>query len=53
MDICNETHNPTYKITYKGAKNSGYKPEWLVCEACHEKRYFGTLEDIITLEKIN
>jgi len=52
MNICSEVHTPIYKITYKGAKGSGYEPEWLVCEGCHEKRYFGTAEDIISIEKI-
>lgn len=53
MNICSEAHTPTFKITYKGVKHSGYNPEWLVCEACHEKRYFGTPEDIVSLEKLN
>ena len=49
MNICSEAHTPTLKIIYKGAKCSDYQPEWLVCENCHEKRYFGTLEDIISI----
>lgn len=53
MDICNTEHEPTYKITYRGAKNSPHKPEWLVCENCHEKKIFGNTDDIISLEKIN
>ena len=53
MDRCSEDHVPTYKIIYRGAKNSAYKPEWLVCENCHEKRIFGTPDDIVSLEKIN
>ena len=50
MNICSEIHTPTFKITYKGAKGGNYEPEWLVCEACHEKRRFGTPEDIVHVE---
>jgi hypothetical protein len=53
MDKCSEKHTPAYKITYRGAKSTTYKPEWLVCEWCHEKRIFGTLDDIVSLEKLN
>jgi len=52
MDICSEDHVHAYKIIYKGAQNSTYKPVWLVCESCHEKRIFGTSDDIISLEKL-
>ena len=50
MNVCSDTHEPAYKIVYKGVKGSDYQPEWLVCENCHEKRHFGTLEDIISIE---
>jgi len=53
MNICSEVHTPTFKIIYKGAKGSAYQPEWLVCELCHEKRYFGTPEDIVSIEPIS
>ncbi len=53
MDNCNEDHVPAYKIIYRGAMNATYKPEWLVCGQCHEKRIFGTLDDIVSLEKLN
>ena len=53
MDICSEGHTPAYKITYRGATGHHYHPEWLVCEKCHEKRIFGTPEEIITLERLN
>jgi len=53
IDKCSENHTPVYKITYRGAKNTTYKPVWLVCEWCHKKRIFGTLDDIVSLEKIN
>ena len=49
MNICSEVHAPTLKIIYKGAKGSDYQPEWLVCENCHERRYFGTPEDIVSI----
>ena len=52
MDRCSEDHAPMYKIIYMGAKNSAYKPEWSVCENCHEKRHFGILEDIVSIEPI-
>jgi hypothetical protein len=52
MNICSEAHTPTLKIIYKGAKSSDYKPEWLVCKNCHEKRYFVTPEAIISIEPI-
>lgn len=53
MNICSEAHIPAYKIIYKGAKNSDYNPKWFVCEHCHEKKHFGTDNEIISLEKIN
>ncbi|WP_297439766.1 hypothetical protein [Nitrosopumilus sp.] len=52
MNICSEVHTPNYKIIYKSVKGSDYQPEWLVCENCHEKRYFGNLEDIVSIEPI-
>ena len=51
MNQCSEVHTPTYKIIYKGTRGSDYEPEWLVCEACHEKRHFGTSEDICFYSK--
>jgi len=52
MNTCNPNHTPAYKIIYRGAKHSDYQPEWLVCEVCHEKKYFGYGVDIVSLEKI-
>ena len=52
MNICSEVHTPIFKIIYKGAKGSDYQPKWLVCENCHEKRIFGTSEDIVSIEPI-
>ena len=52
MNICSEVHKPAFKIVYKGTKGSDYQPEWLVCESCHDKRYFGTHEDIISLVEL-
>jgi len=53
MNQCSEVHTPAYKIIYKGTKGSEYQPEWFVCESCHEKRHFGTLEDIVSIKKLN
>ncbi len=52
MDVCNDRHEPVYRIVYKGAKGSDYNPEWLVCEACHEKKIFGTKDEIISIERL-
>ena len=52
MNRCNELHESDYKITYKGAKGSDYQPVWFVCELCHEKRIFGTAEQIVKIEKL-
>lgn len=52
MDTCNKSHTPMFKIRYRPAKGSSYEPEWLVCENCHEKKYFGTEDDIVHIEKI-
>ena len=52
MNRCNDSHEPDYKITYKGAKGSDYEPEWFVCEHCHEKRIFGTPEQIVKIVKL-
>ncbi len=53
MEMCNETHTPKYKIIYKPAKGRSYQPEWLVCEQCHEKRIFGTSDDIISITTLD
>jgi len=52
MNVCSEIHTKTLKIIYKGAKGSNYQSEWLVCENCREKRYFGTPEDLISFEPL-
>jgi len=52
MNVCSEAHTTTLKVIYKDAKRSDYQPEWLVCENCHEKKYFGTLADIISIETL-
>ena len=53
MNQCNESHIPTFKIVYKGAKGSDYNPEWLVCEGCYEKNCFGPFNDMASLMKLN
>ena len=52
MNICSEVHTPIFKIIYKSVHGSDYQPEWLVCENCHEKKYFGTPEDIVSIESL-
>ncbi len=47
MNVCEERHEPKYKITYKSAKGGEYTPVWLVCENCMEhKKHFGSDEEI-------
>jgi len=51
MNICDERHTPKYKVLYRGAKNSDYFPEWMVCEACiQNKNCFGDRDQIISIE---
>jgi len=51
MNLCDERHSPKYKITYRGAKNSNYSPEWLVCKICMEhKNCFGDPHQIVSIE---
>ena len=43
MNLCDESHEPKYQVTYKSAKGGKYIPVWLVCESCMEtKRHFGS-----------
>ncbi len=53
MNQCEDRHIPKYKITYKSAKGHNYRPEWLVCEHCYEKRPFGSDDYIDSIEKIS
>ena len=53
MNICEERHEPKYKVTYKPARGGKHTPEWLVCEACvNGKNYFGDMELIESIEII-
>jgi len=50
MNYCEERHSPKYKIIYKGAANSKYNPEWLVCEMClQNKNCFSDKDQILSL----
>jgi hypothetical protein len=42
MNLCEDRHEPKFKITYKSAPGHNYYPVWLVCEQCYEKRHFGS-----------
>lgn len=53
MNICSEVHKPSFKMVYNRTNGSDYRPEWLVCDFCHEKRYFVTPEDMVSIEKLN
>lgn len=47
MNICEDRHEPDFKVTYRPAKGHDYCPVWLVCEGCLEnKDHFGS-EDLI------
>ena len=47
MNLCEDRHEPKYKVTYKPAKGNHNSPVWLVCENCLEnKLHFGS-EDIV------
>ena len=47
MNLCEDRHEPEFKVTYKAAKGTTHTPEWLVCSNCLEnKRHFGS-EDLV------
>jgi len=50
MNRCEDRHVMKYKIVYKPAKGKNYRPEWLVCESCYEKRPFGSDDLIDSIE---
>lgn len=53
MNICEENHQPKYKITYKPAKGGTHTPEWLVCESCMGKSHFGSDDDIQSIQSVS
>ena len=51
MNVCEDRHEPKYRVKYKPAKGGKYIPTWLVCQACLEnKRHFGDDDLILTVE---
>jgi len=46
MNKCQDSHEIKYQITYKPVKGGMHTPVWLVCEACMDKRHFGTDSEI-------
>ena len=42
MNLCEDRHEPKFKIKYKSALGHHYNPVWLVCEQCYEKNHFGS-----------
>jgi hypothetical protein len=47
MNLCEDRHEPAFRVVYKPAKGQIYTPEWLVCENCLEnKRHFGS-DDLV------
>jgi hypothetical protein len=38
MNVCHDKHTPLFQITYRGSRQSGYNPEWLVCKECLESK---------------
>jgi hypothetical protein len=56
MNLCEDRHEPDFKVTYKPAKGCNYYPVWLVCGNCFEnKRHFGSeemIESVVPLSKV-
>ena len=52
MNICEDKHEPNFKITYKSAPGHDYCPVWLVCENCYEKQHFGSDVYVQSVEKL-
>ncbi len=53
MNICDERHDQTRQVTYRGAKGSHYHPVWLVCDSCMEMDHFGGAEQIDSMNVLN
>lgn len=57
MNLCEDRHEPKFKVTYKPAKGHSYRPVWLVCPSCLEnKRHFGSedmVESIVPLSEVS
>ena len=52
MNICDERHDPTCQVTYRGARGSHYHPVWLVCDSCMETNHFGSAEQIDSMDML-
>ncbi len=62
MNVCEDSHEPKYQITYKSSTpkyqavsdfvtSEKYTPVWLVCEKCMEnKECFGAHDEIESVE---
>ncbi len=58
MNLCDERHEPKYRVTYKAAHGhnyahtvSTYNPEWLVCKTCMQnKRHFYSDDQVKSVE---
>jgi len=51
MNVCVETHEPRFQITYKSAKGRSQKPVWLVCDICKQNSScFGSEDEIESIE---
>ncbi len=53
MNICDERHDQTRQVTYRGAKGSHYHPVWLVCDSCMEMDHFGSAQQINAMDVLN
>ena len=53
MNLCEDRHEPKFKIIYKPAKGQAYCPEWLVCEQCYDKRHFGSEDIVQSVEELS
>jgi len=52
MNICDERHEQTRQVTYRGAKGSNYNPVWLVCDSCMDTNHFGSAEQIDSMDML-
>jgi hypothetical protein len=53
MNICEDSHEPKFKVTYKPARGHGYCPVWEVCEQCFEKSHFSSEEFVKSIESLS
>lgn len=53
MNLCEDRHEPQFKVTYKPAPGHDYCNVWLVCAACIEKRHFGSDELVKFVEPLS